>query len=89
MVLDLDAFKYEEKLRGQNVAVYLNGLRVGSLYCTKRLTSVMQFDTKILVKTENVITIDTPDSARPEDYGVKDGRVLGVQLYSLQMRKSG
>jgi hypothetical protein len=36
-----------------------------------------------------MLTLDTPDSARPEEYGIRDGRLLGAQLYSLQIRKAG
>jgi hypothetical protein len=88
LVMDVDTFKYEDKLRGQNVAVYLNGLRIGSLYCTRRVTSIFQFDAKTLTKTENTITLDTPDSTRPEEFGLRDGRLLGLQLYSLQIRRA-
>ncbi len=89
LIVDLDVFKYEEAYPGQNVLIYLNGLRVGSLYCTHRMTVVFAFDAKILSRTENVLTFDTPDSTKPSAFGSADGRLLGAQIFSIQIRKAG
>jgi hypothetical protein len=87
LILDLDVFKHGEELKGQNVLLYLNGLRIGSLYCTKRSTMVFSFDARLLKAEENIFTMDTPDAASPSQFGSKDGRTLGVQLFSLQVHK--
>jgi hypothetical protein len=87
IILDLDVFKVDDKMPGQNVLVYLNGLRIGSLYCTSRTTAAFGFDSQILAKDANILTFDTPDSARPSDFGVNDNRSLGVQIFSMRVRK--
>ena len=89
LIIDLDVFKHEDKHAGQNVLIYLNGLRVGSLYCTHRMTVVFVFEAKILGKIDNVLTFDTPDSTKPSAFGSADDRVLGVQVFSVQVRKTG
>jgi len=88
LIVDLDVFKHEAALDGQNVFVYLNGLRIGSLFCKSRATFIFAFEPKILARSESTVTFDTPDSARPSDFGSDDQRVLGVQLFSLRIRKS-
>jgi hypothetical protein len=87
LILDIDVFKQDEELKGQNVLLYLNGLRIGSLYCSKRSTVVFSFDAKLLKADENVFTMDTPDAASPSQFGSEDARTLGVQLFSMQIRK--
>jgi hypothetical protein len=85
LILDLDVFKVDDKYDGQNVLVYFNGARIGSLFCRRRATYVFSFDTGLL-RAENILTMDTPDSATPSKFGDADGRVLGVQLFSVQVR---
>jgi hypothetical protein len=87
LILDLDVFRHNEDLKGQNVLFFFNGLRIGSLYCTKRSTIVFSFPGIQLKSAENVLTIDTPDASSPAQFGSKDGRMLGIQLFSMQIRK--
>ena len=87
LILDIDVFKNGDELKGQNVLLYLNGLRIGSLFCTKRSTMVFSFDARLLKAEENVFTMDTPDATSPSLFGSKDTRTLGVQLFSMQVRK--
>jgi hypothetical protein len=89
LIVDLDVYKEGDILPGQDVLVYLNGLRIGSLYCSHRMTIVCVFDASLLSKTENILTFDTPQSAKPSDFGSADGRLLGIQLFSVQIRKAG
>ncbi|MGJ5206472.1 hypothetical protein [Bradyrhizobium sp. HKCCYLR20261] len=86
LILDLDVYKHGEELKGQNLMFYFNGLRIGSLYCTKRSTVVFSFDAGLLKAEENVLTIDSPEAASPSQFGSQDSRTLGVQLFSLQIR---
>ena len=86
LVIDLDVYKYKDRHPGQNVLVYLNGLRIGSLYCTRRMTVAFAVDPRTLASADNILTLDTPDSARPSQFGGADGRQLGVQLFNLQLR---
>jgi len=87
LMLDIDVFKAPEQLTGQNVMIYLNGLRIGSNFIERRLTSICEFDPKILRATDNILTLDTPDAAVPKMFGSGDTRQLGVQLFSVQVRK--
>ncbi len=89
LILDLDVFKVDEKLPGQNIMIYLNGLRIGSIFCHKRVIAVLGFDGKILNKDENTLTIDTPEHASPFDFGGLDKRSLALQLFSIQIRNAG
>jgi hypothetical protein len=89
LMLEVDSFKVEDGLVGQNLLVYLNGLRVGSYFCTSRAIYIATFDAKLLKASENILTIDTPDSASPRDFGMTDNRLLGLKLFSLQIRKNG
>jgi hypothetical protein len=88
IIMDVDVFKHEEKHPGQNVLIYLNGLRIGSLYCTHRVTVVFAFDARILTRADNVLTLDTPDATSPAAFGDPDGRSLGAQVFSIQIRKA-
>jgi len=85
LIMDLDVFKPEDG--GQNVLIYLNGLRVGSKFIKNRITCVISFPSSILRKDNNVLTLDTPDAMIPADFGIADTRQLGVQLYSIQIRR--
>jgi hypothetical protein len=85
LILDLDAFKPEEA--GQNVKIYLNGIRIGTKFVTSRMTFVVNFPTSILNAEDNVLTIDTPDAMTPLSVGIQDDRVLGIQLFSVQIRR--
>lgn len=87
LMLDFDVFKHGESHPGQNVFVYLNGLRVGSFYVTYRRTVICNVPANLLRAKGNVLTLDTPDSISPREVGVDDGRVLGVQLFSMQFRR--
>jgi hypothetical protein len=88
LIIDIDAYRDSENSSGQNVLVYLNGLRIGSSHLTSRATIIFALDTHILKPTENVLTLDTPDSDSPARHGGRDTRVLGVKIFSLQIRKT-
>lgn len=89
LIFDLDVFKASPLLNGQNVFIYLNGLRIGSHKIENRTTCINSFDPSILNPIENILTFDTPEAAKPEDYGIRDSRVLAIQLFSLQIRPAG
>lgn len=86
LVLDLDVFKAPPKLPHQTVKFYLNGLRVGARDITDRAVTVIALDLALLRPRENVLTLDTPDAAIPSEFGIPDGRLLGVQVFSIQIR---
>jgi len=86
LILDLDVYKAPPKLPGQTVKCYLNGLRIGSRDIIDRTVSIVTFDAGLLKPTENILTFDTPQASIPSDFGVDDGRRLGVQLFSMQIR---
>src|ERR1700722_3677112 len=86
LILDLDVFKVEGQAGGQNALIYLNGLRVGSHFITRRTNVVITIDAAVLKPTENVLTFDTPDCRTPSDYGIADKRLLGIQLFSMKIR---
>lgn len=88
LILEVDAFRSGDDLPGQNLMAYLNGLRIASFFCKERAMVVAPFDTKVLREAENNLTIDTPDAARPSDFGSADKRLLGIQMFSLQVRKT-
>ena len=85
-ILEFDVFKMGGHVEGQNVLIYLNGLRVGSHYVTQRTTVVIRMDAALLEPTDNVLTFDTPDTRMPSEFGLPDERRLGVQLFSMQIR---
>jgi hypothetical protein len=89
LILDIGVFKVDQKLPGQNVAIFLNGLRIGTFFCKARITYIAQFDARILKSEKNILIFDTPESARPSDFGSDDKRLLGIQLFSLQIRRAG
>jgi hypothetical protein len=84
LIFDIDAFKREGDT--SMVAFYLNGLRIGTTQIRGRLTLVINFETAILRKTGNILVIDTPESCSPADIGLSDDRLLGIQLFSVQVR---
>jgi hypothetical protein len=85
-ILDIDVFKMAGHLTGQNVLLYLNGLRVGSHYITEQTTLVTRINAAMLRPSGNVLTFDTPDSRKPSEFGSPDDRKLGIQLFSIQIR---
>jgi hypothetical protein len=89
LMLDLEAFHKPETLPQQSVFVYVNGLRVASSYVSRRMILLAPFERKLLRTGENVIAIDTPDVVPPKEHGVDDSRLLGIKLFTLQMRKAG
>ncbi len=87
LMVELDVFKNPPDLRGQNVFVYLNGLRIGSHYVTHRRILIMNFPVSILRAKTNVLTLDTPDSTSPKTFGMEDGRVLGAAVFAVYFRR--
>jgi hypothetical protein len=83
IVVDVDVFKSPPGLVGQNVFMYLNGLRLASRFVSKRMLVALRIAGRYLCLQDNVLTIDTPDAAIPEEHGIKDSRRLGVQLFSI------
>ena len=51
-----------------------------------RATVVVELAPGVLRQHGNLITIDTPDAARPSDFGEGDSRRLGIKLFSVQVR---
>ena len=86
LLFDIDVFKAPPALPGQSVLVYLNGMRVASFDVSQRMNAVIPIASTLLRPQENEITFDTPDAAKPSDFGVLDDRKLGIQLFSLQLR---
>ncbi len=86
LLLDLDVFKAPPILSSQNVLIYLNGLRIGSYNIHAQVNCIASFDPAILRAHDNVLTFDTPDASKPEDFGIPDWRILGIQLFSIQIR---
>jgi hypothetical protein len=86
LMVDLDAFKVPPEFPGQDVFIYLNGLRVASLFVSRRVTILGTFHRSFLRPAENVITIETPDVVNPHDYGVEDDRKLGAQVFNIKIR---
>jgi hypothetical protein len=85
-MVELDAFKVPPEFPGQDVFIYLNGLRVASLFVSRRVTILGTFHRSFLRPAENVITIETPDVVNPHDYGVEDDRKLGAQVFNIKIR---
>lgn len=86
LVLDCDVFRADGRLDGQSVLVYLNGLRLASHFISKRTLLTIRVGSRGLKHTDNVLTLDTPDSRKPSEFGSTDERRLGVQLFSMQIR---
>jgi len=89
LIFEFDVYKHSSGTKSQNVMIYLNGLRVGTICCHKRGTYIFPINGSALKSSDNVLTIDTPDAYSPADFGSADSRVLGLQLYSLQIRAVG
>jgi hypothetical protein len=87
LMLELDVFKRPPEVVGQNVFVYLNGLRVGSFFVTHRRILIMNFPVSVLRAKSNVLTLDTPDATSPKQFGSEDGRVLGAAIYAVYLRR--
>ncbi len=85
LVLDLDAFRAPPGLEAQNVMIYLNGLRIGSRRIVKRTTAFFEFNPATL-KRANVLVFDTPEAASPATFSGTDTRLLGLQMFSFQIR---
>lgn len=86
LVMDFDVFKHPPEVESQNIFVYLNGLRIGSRLVSKRVTAFLEFPSSVLRQADNVLTFDTPDSAKPSAFGGGDNRLLGAQLFSFEIR---
>ncbi|WP_137176379.1 hypothetical protein [Roseomonas sp. AR75] len=87
LMVELDVFKRPPGLPGQNVFIYLNGVRTGSFFVTHRRILIMNFPVSLLRARSNVLTIDTPDSASPKQFGSEDGRVLGAAVFAVYFRR--
>ncbi len=85
LLLEIDVFRAPPVLTGQNVLTYLNGLRMHSAYVTARTTLRIPLRPGILTEDDNVLTFDLPDAIRPIEFGMEDGRMLGVKLFSLTL----
>jgi hypothetical protein len=83
--LELDVFRFAPALIGQNVFVYFNGLRVRSIFVTERITLSIPIGHIPMLRTENIITFDLPNATVPEEFGVSDERMLGIQLFSISI----
>lgn len=86
LILDCDVFRVGGRLDGQSVLAYLNGLRVASHFITRRTQLVIRVSAGSLKHSNNVLTLDTPDSRKPSEFGSTDDRRLGMQLFSMQIR---
>jgi hypothetical protein len=89
LMLDLEAFHKPETFPQQSVFVYMNGVRLASSYVSRRMILLAPFERRLLRNGENVIAIDTPDVTSPSQHGVDDTRLLGIKLFTLQIRKAG
>ena len=87
LIIDLDVYKHAEAMPGQNLFLYLNGLRFGSFYVTSRRVLIIGFSSTVLA-ARNTLTLDLPDAVCPKVHNLSDERILGAQLYSVQIRRS-
>jgi hypothetical protein len=87
LMLELDVFKHGSEFPGQNVFIYLNGLRVGSFYITHRRILIMNFPVNILRPKNNMLTLDTPDAAPARNFGLNDTRTLGAAVFAVYFRR--
>jgi hypothetical protein len=83
IAIDVHVFKVPPDFAGQNVFFHVNGVRLASRFITSRVTVMLEVPAFIVKGQQNVITIDTPDAARPVDHGFDDTRRLGVQIFSV------
>ena len=88
LIIDLDVFRAPPMLAGQNVLVYLNGLRVHSAFVIGRMQAEMRLRPGLLEPELNTLTFDLPDAIRPLEFGMDDGRMLGLKLFSLTLEPS-
>jgi hypothetical protein len=86
LIVELDAYRGPPREAGQNIFVYLNGYRLGSILVTRCRVLARRFDWHILRRKGNVLTLDAPDAAKPNTPGSGETRVLGARLLSLQFR---
>jgi hypothetical protein len=86
LILDCDVFRVGGRLDGQSVLVYLNGLRLASHFITQRMQLTIRVGARSLKHRNNVLTLDTPDSRKPSEFGSADDRRLGMQLFSMRIR---
>lgn len=85
LLLDIDTFRVPPVLAGQNLLVFLNGLRVHSAFVTARSILAIQLRPGMLRAAENTLTFDLPDAIRPMEFGMEDGRMLGLKLFSIAL----
>jgi hypothetical protein len=85
IAIDVDIFRAPPELEGQNVFIYVNGLRLASRFITGRMVLLLKVPAGALTSAENVISIDTPDATRPSAHGQGDSRCLGVKIFSVQI----
>ena len=85
IALDIDVFKVPPNFAGQNVYFYVNGLRLASRFITTRITVMLELPGFMSKERDNLVTIETPDAARPLDHGLQDTRKLGIQLFGVRI----
>lgn len=85
LALDLDVFRHPPLLPSQDLLVFLNGLRLGAVTVTHRQLASFRLRPGLLEVGPNRLTIDTPEAARPVEFGQGDTRLLGVKLFSLML----
>jgi hypothetical protein len=88
LILDVDVFKIDGQFLGQDLLTYLNGLRVGNAFIEARRMLIVPFEERLLRPRDNTLVLDTPDAVSPMKFGLQDGRVLGAQLFSMQIRRA-
>lgn len=85
LLLDIDTFRVPPVLAGQNLLVFLNGLRVHSAFVTARTLVTLRLRPGMLQAEDNMLTFDVPDAIRPMEFGMEDGRMLGLKLFSMAL----
>src|SRR5918998_1654287 len=81
--LDLDVLRCPPELEGQDLYVYLNGWRAASARVAGRCVVSFRARPQLLEAAGNVLTLQVPEAACPARFGRADGRLLGVQLFSM------
>jgi hypothetical protein len=89
LLIELDVFRAPPMLPGQHALIYLNGLRAHSAFITGRTILRVALRHGQLLDTGNVLTFDLPDAIRPMEFGMEDGRMLGVKLFSIMLDSEG
>ena len=87
LMVELDVFKHVPEFPGQNVFIFLNGLRIGSFFVTHRRILIMNFPVNTLRSKNNVLTLDTPDAVPAKNYGLNDTRLLGASVFAVYFRR--